>query len=719
MRFSRHHIRRVRFHSVSLVTLFITVVSTLSLVPASAGAEFYDTADEALADLNAGVYNHDYESHVVLWTPSGSDQPEFYDFDTQLDETGAPTANIPDPSALESGDRVDIYHNHPLHAFGHPHLGESRLTEEVRQDVVSGNRIPPAGHPSLADWQQAASIASDYGSETEVQFHVVDPAGTWTFGFGEDGGNVQQYLQDITRDPDGVSVLPSPEDYGLTDADADVLIYMADPANIPWSDDPLEQQAQIDALRAKADSLGMVLDFSPGAEYQNSGAGISGVVYEDNYATPGGMGNSLPGMSLAMAPSDPADAVDGSDSSGTTVASDSGSGGTTGGGIVPCGNEVRVEDMGTFYRYHNECTVCDMERLLQRIINWLVTASVIVAALLFVNSGVLYVTSPGNLGNIQRAHKIFTNTLIGIIIILAAWLLIDVVMKTLLTDGEVKNTQGTNYGPWNEILCTGYSSYYDVAKVTQATYTAKPLTLPDIKDLPPADCSTYGGTCVSAFSGCPSGYSPNHALGEAGACKGAFLLCCLPSSSESSCQMSDGSTGKCYSTDLCSGQGGTGEISAECGGISQGQYCCKATLKPNPGDPNAAYDCSDPASLQARFGGRGAVNGPGLNAMISCYENDSEVKKWRDHQSVYTYENANPLCNYTNGQPVCGSCAHSKNSCHYGRGTGYGALAADFNGTNEAKLCLAIKRASGKCGGRVLCESTHTHVSLDSCPGGY
>jgi len=145
--------------------------------------------------------------------------------------------------------------------------------------------------------------------------------------------------------------------------------------------------------------------------------------------------------------------------------------------IVPCGNEVYSEDRGTFYRYFNECNICDLQRLMQNILNWFVAISVILAALLFVNAGVLYVMSPGNLGNIQRAHKIFTNTLIGLIIILAAWLFADVLMKTLLPTQGIKDGAGGYYGPWNEILCTGSTNYYDRQKASTVTYTAGELVL--------------------------------------------------------------------------------------------------------------------------------------------------------------------------------------------------------------------------------------------------
>jgi len=108
------------------------------------------------------------------------------------------------------------------------------------------------------------------------------------------------------------------------------------------------------------------------------------------------------------------------------------SGYTIGESIVPC--------------VQGECSVCDLQQLAMRIMGFFVVMVVIVAALLFTNAGVLYVFSPANPANIARAHKIF-NTLIGLVIVLASYMIIDVVMKSLYASKD------TGWGPWNALLC--------------------------------------------------------------------------------------------------------------------------------------------------------------------------------------------------------------------------------------------------------------------------
>ncbi len=100
--------------------------------------------------------------------------------------------------------------------------------------------------------------------------------------------------------------------------------------------------------------------------------------------------------------------------------------------IVPC-------------RGGEECTVCDLQKLAANVVNTLIILGTMVATLLFVYAGILYVFSPANPGNIGKANGIFKSTLFGFVIILSAWLIVDIVMKSLYS-GEMGKD-------WNAILC--------------------------------------------------------------------------------------------------------------------------------------------------------------------------------------------------------------------------------------------------------------------------
>jgi hypothetical protein len=127
----------------------------------------------------------------------------------------------------------------------------------------------------------------------------------------------------------------------------------------------------------------------------------------------------------------------GSSSSGNGSSAGSGNNNTT--GLVPCGNDAQ----------NDECTVCHLQVLAMNLLNWLVLIVVAVAAILFVNAGALYVFSPTNPGNISKAHKLFLSALIGLIIVLSAWLIINMVMSALYDN--------TTFGEWSTALCDGSS----------------------------------------------------------------------------------------------------------------------------------------------------------------------------------------------------------------------------------------------------------------------
>lgn len=114
------------------------------------------------------------------------------------------------------------------------------------------------------------------------------------------------------------------------------------------------------------------------------------------------------------------------------------------GPLVPCGTTA-TGDTGP-----KACGACDLVSLSKNIINFLVFFATFVAILMFVYAGFMYLTSAGNPAQISSAHKIFANVLIGFIILLAAWLLIDLVMKFFY---------GGSFGPWNDIICEPIDYY--------------------------------------------------------------------------------------------------------------------------------------------------------------------------------------------------------------------------------------------------------------------
>jgi len=86
--------------------------------------------------------------------------------------------------------------------------------------------------------------------------------------------------------------------------------------------------------------------------------------------------------------------------------------------------------------------VCSLAKLAQNILNAGIYLAVILSAVLFAWAGFLYLTNVGNSGGVTKAKEVFFNVVIGLVIILVSWLIIDVVIRAFV---------GASYLPWNAI----------------------------------------------------------------------------------------------------------------------------------------------------------------------------------------------------------------------------------------------------------------------------
>jgi hypothetical protein len=102
--------------------------------------------------------------------------------------------------------------------------------------------------------------------------------------------------------------------------------------------------------------------------------------------------------------------------------------------IVPCGAETGANTQ--------LCTVCSLAQLAQNILNDGIYLAVVLSAVLFAWAGFKYLTNIANPGEVSRAKEIFANVAIGLVIILASWLVVDILMRTLV---------GASGPPWSAI----------------------------------------------------------------------------------------------------------------------------------------------------------------------------------------------------------------------------------------------------------------------------
>ena len=91
-----------------------------------------------------------------------------------------------------------------------------------------------------------------------------------------------------------------------------------------------------------------------------------------------------------------------------------------------------------------DCTFCHIAQLAQNVLNGGIYLAVFLSAILFAYAGWQYITAGGESGKASEAKKIFWNVGIGLVLILGAWLIVDMIMG-ILTSREAL------FGPWHEI----------------------------------------------------------------------------------------------------------------------------------------------------------------------------------------------------------------------------------------------------------------------------
>ncbi len=105
-----------------------------------------------------------------------------------------------------------------------------------------------------------------------------------------------------------------------------------------------------------------------------------------------------------------------------------------------------------------DCSACNIVDLTNGLIQWLIGFLFILFAIIMAYAGFGLVTSGGNGHALDEAKGRFTNAVIGLIIVLAAWLIVDTIMRGLVgrpnaegmisTGGEV-----SGWLFWSEVRC--------------------------------------------------------------------------------------------------------------------------------------------------------------------------------------------------------------------------------------------------------------------------
>lgn len=92
-----------------------------------------------------------------------------------------------------------------------------------------------------------------------------------------------------------------------------------------------------------------------------------------------------------------------------------------------------------------DCKCEHLVTLAQNVINGGIFLAIFLSAILFAYAGWLYISDQA-IGQKAKAKKLFTNVAIGLIVIMAAWLVVDTLVSSLLKDNIVWNNICANLG---------------------------------------------------------------------------------------------------------------------------------------------------------------------------------------------------------------------------------------------------------------------------------
>jgi hypothetical protein len=121
---------------------------------------------------------------------------------------------------------------------------------------------------------------------------------------------------------------------------------------------------------------------------------------------------------------------------------------TNAAGLVPCGGS---DDLSTpTINESLPCTACDLLILFQNVLKKALEIAFLIVIGSIVYGGFRWIFSGGNETSIKTGQKIITNAIIGIVIILTAWLIVNTVFWVIKQMGGVEKYTGN----WFHIDCS-------------------------------------------------------------------------------------------------------------------------------------------------------------------------------------------------------------------------------------------------------------------------
>lgn len=138
-------------------------------------------------------------------------------------------------------------------------------------------------------------------------------------------------------------------------------------------------------------------------------------------------------------------------------------------------------------------------QVIQNLIQLAVSLGVIICVLWIAYAGFSLMVSGGSPEARSKGKTRITNALVGIVVILAAWLVVDFVMKTIYKPDAAFS--GGSFGPWNAILADTGGNYciqeHTPVAITAGDVMSHITTTAPGTTAPGANVGEAGGLCTS------------------------------------------------------------------------------------------------------------------------------------------------------------------------------------------------------------------------------
>lgn len=126
------------------------------------------------------------------------------------------------------------------------------------------------------------------------------------------------------------------------------------------------------------------------------------------------------------------------------------------------------------------CNFCQLIVMINDIVSWIIIIATLFSILILAYAGFLLIFSRGDRSALEKGKKIFFQSIIGILIMLAGWTIVDTTLK-LFT--------GNEFGVWNEVRCGAGEFQSGIPKELEERLRDNPMRV-----VPPVTDGTEGVT---------------------------------------------------------------------------------------------------------------------------------------------------------------------------------------------------------------------------------